>query len=131
MIFLTDAAVEKILEIRRSTNRPAAALRLAVLGGGCAGFKYYVGLDDFRAESDYCVCNQGIDIYIDYLSAPYLWKSEIDWIEEKDQAGFVVSNLHQNPNRKRCSNDSSCCSKEIINPRICNANKIENLYRIE
>jgi iron-sulfur cluster assembly protein len=141
VLYLTDAAAEKFFEIRRSSERTNAALRVAVLGGDCAGLKYHIGLEDFRAAGDFCVSCRGIDIYVDCLSAPYLWESQIDWMEVDGESGFVVFNPNQGRSRGGCSNDGSgqgCmtlgdgkhCIKEKNHACNCNADKTEIVYRI-
>ena len=90
MLALNPKAVQKIKSLLQTTNRPNAALRVAVQGGDCAGLKYFIGLDDFRATDDLCICIDDINIYVDRQSISYLAGSEIDWVEVDSEAGFVV-----------------------------------------
>jgi len=109
MIYLTDKAYQKFHEIRRIQNRPQAALRVAVLGGNCAGLNYHVGLDEFRAADDLVIESRGTRIYLDWLSAPYLWGSEVEWMEVEDDAGFVIFNPNQGRSRGGCGKDGQRC----------------------
>lgn len=105
MIYLSEPAARKFREIRVSQRRPQAAMRVAVQGGGCAGLKYFIGLDDFRAMDDLVVESLGVRIHIDSASAPYLWGADIEWIEVEDDAGFVVLNPNKGRSKGGCSSD--------------------------
>ena len=96
MVSLTEKAAHKFLSIRETNRRLNAALRVAVIGGGCAGLKYFIGLDDARDQNDFALESQGILILIDRISLPYIQGSEIDWIEIGKREGFVILN---NPNQ--------------------------------
>ena len=70
------------------------------LGGGCSGMSYELGWEDQQQADDNVVDAQGIKVYIDRMSAPYLQGSEIDFVQNDMMgAGFAI----KNPNVK-----SSC-----------------------
>lgn len=142
MLRLTQKAADQFLKLRQFAQRPNASLRIAVLSGDCAGLKYHIGLDDFRASGDYCILCQDIDVLIDHLSAPYLWDSEIDWMEVGQDAGFVVFNPNAGRSQGGCSNDGSgqgCmtrgdgihCVQDKSHGCHCHADTTEIIYRIE
>ncbi|HOJ58865.1 MAG TPA: iron-sulfur cluster assembly accessory protein [bacterium] len=142
MIHLTERAARQFHAIRRRHNRPAAALRVAVLGGDCAGLKYHIGLDEFRGMDDLCVKSRDALIFVDHLSAPYLWGSEIDWIDVDGDAGFVVYNPNAGRSRGGCSNNGrgegcmtlgdgkSCIKSSRCGGNSCGADKTEIVYQI-
>ena len=109
MIHITHRASEKFQEIRRNQNREQAAMRVAVLGGDCAGLKYYVGLDEFHAANDLVIESQGTRIFMDLTSAPYLWGSRIEWMEVEDDAGFVIFNPNKGRSQGGCGKDGQGC----------------------
>src|SRR5438045_1031369 len=58
---LTERAAKRIAAIL--TEEPAAVmLRLAVTGGGCAGFRYDFCFDDARAEGDLVIEGKGATV---------------------------------------------------------------------
>lgn len=107
MIYLTETAAQKVKELQSQYNRPEAALRVAVLGGDCAGLKYFIGLDDFRSTDDLVIRSEGVRIFTDASSAPLLEGSDIEWLEVDDDAGFVILNPNKGRSRGGCSNDGS------------------------
>ena len=71
-IALTDAAQERILDLRDNMHKPAM-IRLYVQGGGCSGFEYKIDLARETDEDDILLqINPYIHIYVDPVSAPYL-----------------------------------------------------------
>jgi len=74
---------------------------IRVVGGGCSGMSYELGWEDQAAPDDNVFESQeGIKVYIDKNSAPYLAGIEIDFVDNNMiGAGFAI----KNPNVK-----SSC-----------------------
>jgi iron-sulfur cluster insertion protein len=100
MITLTETAAKKVADLRLEEGKPEWGLRIRVVGGGCSGMSYELGWEDQAAEDDDVIENQGIKVFVDKLSAPYVAGSEIDYVQnEMLGAGFSV----KNPNVK-----SSC-----------------------
>ena len=48
MLSLTEVAASKVKEIMGQQNPAPAALRVAVVGGGCSGFSYHMAFDNRR-----------------------------------------------------------------------------------
>ncbi len=109
MIQLTERARDQINKVRFEQCRPEAGVRVAVLSGDCAGLNYFVGLEDFRGNDDFIVETQGNFLFIDSMSAPYLWGSEIDWVEVEDDAGFIVYNPNKGRSKGGCGKDGNGC----------------------
>jgi iron-sulfur cluster insertion protein len=101
MVTLTETAAKKVAELRLEEGKPAWGLRIRVVGGGCSGMSYELGWEDEAETSDSVIEGRdGIKVYIDQHSAPYLTGSEIDFVDNNMLgAGFAI----KNPNVK-----SSC-----------------------
>ena len=100
MVTLSEMAAKKITDLRLEEGKPEWALRIRVVGGGCSGMSYELGWDDAPADDDSVVESQGIKVFVDTPSAPYLQGSEIDYVDNNMMgAGFAI----KNPNVK-----SSC-----------------------
>jgi iron-sulfur cluster assembly accessory protein len=96
MVLITPGAAAKVNEIRDAEGiEPNMALRLRVVGGGCAGFSYDLYFDE-PAEVDRQVEIQGVKVVVDEMSLMYLVGTEIDYVEGLQGAGFKFNN----PNTK-------------------------------
>ena len=91
---ITDSAknqIERLLE----KNPGKYAVSLAVLGGGCAGFKYEWGFTDTKdnvADGDH-VEDWGTGRFVvDETSMLYVAGTQIDWIEETFGSQFEITN---------------------------------------
>ena len=92
MVNITPVAAAKVNEIREAENIEAQlALRLRVVGGGCAGFSYDLYFDD-PAEVDRQFEIQGVKVVVDEMSLMYLVGTEIDYVEGLQGAGFKFNN---------------------------------------
>jgi iron-sulfur cluster insertion protein len=100
MVTLTETAAKKISDLRLEEGKPEWGLRIRIVGGGCSGMSYELGWDDTPVEGDNVVETNGVKVFVDPHSAPYLQGSEIDYVDNNMLgAGFAI----KNPNVK-----SSC-----------------------
>ena len=91
---VTDRAAARIAEIATAEGR--AALRVAVLAGGCSGFQYRFELDD-QAQPDDLIIERGpARVVVDSASLDLLSGSELDYTDELMGSHFAV----RNPNAK-------------------------------
>ena len=94
--FSDKAAVElknqRNLEIEKNQMSPEAALRILVVGGGCAGLAYRMGFDDKVTAEDTVEELDGLRIAIDPRSYIYLDGAEVDFQEGLMGRGFVFKN---------------------------------------
>ena len=92
MIHITSGAAAKVNEIREAEAiEPHMALRLRVVGGGCAGFSYDLYFDEV-AEVDRAFELNGVQVVVDEMSLMYLVGTEIDYVEGLQGAGFKFNN---------------------------------------
>lgn len=89
--------------MRLEEGKPEWGLRIRVVGGGCSGMSYELGWEDQAAPDDNVFESQeGIKVYIDKNSAPYLAGIEIDFVDNNMMgAGFAITN----PNVKSSCGD--------------------------
>jgi iron-sulfur cluster assembly accessory protein len=96
MLRITPIAATKVNEIREAEGiEPNMALRLRVVGGGCAGFSYDLYFDE-PVEVDRTFEVEGVKCIVDEMSLMYLVGTEVDYVEGLQGAGFKF----QNPNVK-------------------------------
>ena len=80
MVHITPVAATKVNEIRSAEAiEPHMALRLRVVGGGCAGFSYDLYFDE-STEVDRQFEIQGVKVVVDEMSLMYLVGTEIDYV---------------------------------------------------
>ena len=92
MVLITPGAAAKVNEIRDAEAiEPNMALRLRVVGGGCAGFSYDLYFDE-PAEVDRTLTIAGVKVIVDEMSLMYLAGTEIDYVEGLQGAGFKFNN---------------------------------------
>ncbi len=78
-------------------TRDDIGIRPGVQGGGCSGFSYKLEFVKQEQDKDRIIEDKGVKIYIDPKSYLYLMGTEIDYIDDLNQAGFKFVN----PNAKR------------------------------
>jgi iron-sulfur cluster assembly accessory protein len=92
MVKITPVAAAKVNEIRDAEGIEAnMALRLRVVGGGCAGFSYDLYFDE-PTEVDRQFEVSGVQVVVDEMSLMYLVGTEIDYVEGLQGAGFKFNN---------------------------------------
>ncbi len=92
MVLITPVAAQKVNEIREAEAiESQMALRLRVVGGGCAGFSYDLYFDE-PAEVDRQLEIHGVKVVVDEMSLMYLVGVEIDYVEGLQGAGFKFNN---------------------------------------
>lgn len=91
-LHVTESAVARVKELIAKRANPNLMLRITVLGGGCSGFQYRIGLDDQVQDDDHVFEENGIKIVIDETSQPLLEGTSIDYVEELIGASFQLKN---------------------------------------
>ncbi len=93
---VTDRAAARIAEIVAETKAEQAALRVAVLAGGCSGFQYRFELDQEPQPDDLVIEHGPAKVLVDPASLDLLAGSELDYTDELMGSHFAV----RNPNAK-------------------------------
>jgi iron-sulfur cluster assembly accessory protein len=87
---VTDRAAARIAEIATAEGR--AALRVAVLAGGCSGFQYRFELDDQAQPDDLVIERGGARVVVDPASLDLLAGAELDYTDALMGSHFAVRN---------------------------------------
>ena len=90
-ISLTENAAKRVSAIAARKNAPAI-LRLAVDGGGCAGFTYSFELADGADDEDTVAETDGVTLIVDPASLELVRGSCVDFVEDLGGAAFKVTN---------------------------------------
>jgi iron-sulfur cluster assembly protein len=96
---LTAPAVERVKVLLNQRGKPSAGIRIGVRTKGCSGLSYTLEYADAKGPADEVVEQDGVTILIDPKASMFIFGTEMDFVEEKLQTGFVF----RNPNEKgRC-----------------------------
>jgi iron-sulfur cluster assembly accessory protein len=90
-ITLTENAAKRVAAIAARKDAPAI-LRLAVDGGGCAGFTYSFELAETAEEDDAIAETDGVKLVVDPASLDLVRGSAVDFVEDLGGAAFRVTN---------------------------------------
>jgi iron-sulfur cluster assembly accessory protein len=90
-ITLTESAAKRVAWIAERQHK-AAVLRLAVDGGGCAGFTYKFELADGAEVGDAIAETDGVTLVVDPVSLELVKGSAVDFVEDLAGAAFRVTN---------------------------------------
>ncbi|MCA3260983.1 MAG: iron-sulfur cluster assembly accessory protein [Telmatospirillum sp.] len=99
-ITVTEAAVERVRALLDKRGKPSFGVRVGVRTRGCSGMTYTLEYADEKGPADEVVePAQDVKILIDPKASMFVFGTEMDFVEEKLQSGFVF----RNPNEKgRC-----------------------------
>ena len=90
-IILTESAARRVAWIAERQSKPPI-LRLAVDGGGCAGFTYKFELADAADDGDTVAETGGVTLVVDPVSLDLVRGSAVDFVEDLGGASFRVTN---------------------------------------
>ena len=92
-LHLTAKAVRMIKLTREDEGLSADhGLRVAVRGGGCSGFEYALDFEKKQRDADEVFDYEGLEVYVDPISARYLKGTTIDYQLGVAGTGFKFSN---------------------------------------
>ncbi|MFB9267592.1 HesB/IscA family protein [Bradyrhizobium erythrophlei] len=98
MINLTDSAVNAVKSAISAATQPASGLRIMVEAGGCAGFKYMMGLADEAKPDDTVIERDGLKVFVDNKSHEHLLGTTIDFVIAPENPGFTFDNPNATSN---------------------------------
>lgn len=92
MIVLTTEAASAIRTAMTRAGKAEAGLRIMVEAGGCAGYKYLIGLDAEPRSDDTVVEAGGVKVFIDPDSQALVAGLRVDFVESLEGSGFTFDN---------------------------------------
>lgn len=96
---LTDTAAERVKAMLASRGKPSLGVRIGIRSKGCSGLSYTLEFADQKDPLDEVLKDKGVTILIDPKATLFILGTEMDYVEEEMQSGFVF----RNPNEKgRC-----------------------------
>ena len=95
LIRLTDAAVARVRELVGGSDRPVFGLRVGIKNAGCSGFSYVVEYAEAPRAGEDVIEEKGVAICVEPKAVMYLLGTEIDYVEDKLQSGFIFRNPNE------------------------------------
>ncbi|MBB3065796.1 MULTISPECIES: iron-sulfur cluster assembly accessory protein [Limibacillus] len=96
LITLTDAAAARVRKLMAAAgDEPVLGLRVGVKTRGCSGLSYFVEYAKDQKKFEDVVEDKGVRIFIDPTAVMFLIGTEMDYVEDKLQSGFVFSNPNE------------------------------------
>jgi iron-sulfur cluster assembly accessory protein len=90
---LTDVAVERFRRVMEQERLGADyGVRIAVNSGGCSGMSYSMSFESQARADDTVLEQDGLKLFIDGQSAPYLEGVTVDYIVGLHKEGFKFIN---------------------------------------
>jgi iron-sulfur cluster assembly accessory protein len=92
-IVLTDLAVERFRSVMAQEKLGADyGVRISVASGGCSGMSYSMSFENQARPGDTVIEQDGLRIFIDGQSSPYLQGVTIDYVVGLHKEGFKFLN---------------------------------------
>jgi len=93
LIKLTDAAGRKVRQLMQRDGIGEGALRVKIVGGGCAGLEYKMDFEKNPATpKDILIDSAGVRVLVDVKSALYVSGSQVDFEDKMIGGGFKIHN---------------------------------------
>jgi len=89
---LTENAIEQVKKLLARDNRTEHGLRVSVTDGGCSGHSYKLDFDKDQKAGDTVLDQNGLRVFVDSASAPFLQGMVIDYESGLYGGGFKFSN---------------------------------------
>ena len=98
-IQVSEAALTRLRTLLAQRDKESVGIRIGIRTKGCSGLSYTLEYADERTSFDEVVKVEEITLLIDPKAIMFILGTEMDYVEEKMQSGFIF----KNPNEKgRC-----------------------------
>ena len=94
-ITLTDAAAAQVKAILANAKTPVVGIRIGVNSKGCSGQSYVMDYAEEKGPHDEIFEDNGVTILIDPKATLFIFGTEIDYVEDTLESGFVFRNPNE------------------------------------
>ncbi|MGB0671906.1 MAG: HesB/IscA family protein [Rhodospirillales bacterium] len=95
ILTITDQAAERVRALMARADKPVEGLRVGISTKGCSGMSYVVEYAEAKKKLEEVVEDKGVKIFIDPTAIMFIMGSEMDYVEDKFQTGFVFNNPNE------------------------------------
>ncbi len=91
MFTVSDIAAEKVKEVLTAEGKAGWGLRIFKIDSGCCGPSYGMDIDEKASETDEVIEKNGLRIFMDKETFMNLSEMTLDFIDDGQRQGFVLS----------------------------------------
>lgn len=90
---LTKEAAQYVLDLKKKEGHPeSAGLRIEVMPGGCAGYKYFMAFQEKAADEDTTLDFFGLKVFLSPESTTFMQGSTIEYTSSLEGSGIKINN---------------------------------------
>ena len=94
-ITISPAALDQVRLLLEKREKPSIGIRIGLKTKGCNGLAYNIEYADEKRAMEECVEIDGVTILIDPKAIMFLLGTEMDFVSDKFQSGFVFNNTNE------------------------------------
>jgi len=91
VVTITDTAAEKAISILAAEGKDSWGLRIYSAEGGCCGPSYGLDIEEVPLPDDEVIEKNGLRVFVDKNTLASLNGIKLDYYDDGDRAGFVLS----------------------------------------
>ena len=89
---MTHEAAKYISELMKKEGKEGWGLKIEVIPGGCAGFKYFMGFSEKPDADEKTYEFHGAKVFLSLMSVGFIKGSTIEYVSSLEASGLKVNN---------------------------------------
>ena len=89
---MTPQAADFVKELLKKDKKESWGLKIEVIPGGCAGFKYFMELQEKPDKSEKEFAFHGVRVFLSLMSIGFIKGSTIEFVQSLEATGLNVNN---------------------------------------
>ena len=95
ILTITDTAAERVKTLVGKSDTEVIGLRVGISTKGCSGLSYVFEYASEKKKLEEEVSVKGVCIFVDPAAIMFIIGSEMDYVEDRLQSGFVFTNPNE------------------------------------
>ncbi len=95
ILTITDTAADRVKTLVGKVDTEVIGLRVGIATKGCSGLSYVFEYATEKKKLEEEVAVKGVRIFVDPAAIMFIIGSEMDYVEDRLQSGFVFSNPNE------------------------------------
>lgn len=91
-LVMTEEASQYVKDLLKKEKKEGFGLKIEVMPGGCAGFKYFMAFQEKPEKDDKVFEFHGIKIFMSLMSVGFIKGSTIEYVSSLEASGLKVNN---------------------------------------
>lgn len=89
---MTEEAAGYIKDLLKREGKPAWGLKIDVVPGGCAGFKYFMAFQEKAGPDEKTLEFHGVKLFLNLMSLGFIKGSNIEYVASLEATGLKINN---------------------------------------